>query len=336
MRLQVLVPHWQETPEEARPLLDSLAIQQGVDMGDLGVVIAYDGPEASELPLDEWRARYPFEILDVHPGKGGVSATRNAALDAATADYVMFCDADDLFCDVCGLYIVFREMGIGEFDTLVSCFREQTKAPDGSLVFVDHRQDQTFVHGKVHRRRYLVDNGIRFDPALTVHEDSYFNIQCQALAGPGRMKYCQTPFYLWRWRDDSVCRHDRDYILRTYVDMIASNDALVGQFVRRLRDDLAGQYVAFMVWDVYYTLNCRRWRDVTNAEYRERTERRFAQYLGRHRDRWESVPQDVSLAVSNGVRQRHIADGDMMVEDLTMGQWVTRIEETYPDETGVA
>ena len=41
------------------------------------------------------------------------------------------------------------------------------------------------------------------------------------------VKYCQTPFYLWKWRDDSVCRHDPKYILRTYRNMLDSNDALV-------------------------------------------------------------------------------------------------------------
>lgn len=28
MKLQVLIPHWQEKPEEMEPMLDSLAIQQ--------------------------------------------------------------------------------------------------------------------------------------------------------------------------------------------------------------------------------------------------------------------------------------------------------------------
>lgn len=33
MKLQILVPHYKEQPEEMEPLLDSIAIQQAVDFG---------------------------------------------------------------------------------------------------------------------------------------------------------------------------------------------------------------------------------------------------------------------------------------------------------------
>ena len=48
--------------------------------------------------------------------------------------------------------------------------------------------DSTFVHGKVHRRQYLIDKEIRWNDALTIHEDSYFNILCQNLST--NIKYC--------------------------------------------------------------------------------------------------------------------------------------------------
>ena len=36
-----------------------------------------------------------------------------------------------------------------------------------------------------------------------------------------------------QWRDDSVCRHDPKYILKTYRNMLDSNDALITEFLRR-------------------------------------------------------------------------------------------------------
>lgn len=326
--LDVLVPHYQEEPEEMTPLLDSLAIQQGVSLDRIGVIIAYDGPDATELPAGEWSERYPFSITHVYGDKGGVSATRNLALDNSSADYVMFCDADDMFCDVCGLYIILRETEIGEFDTLMSCFREETRDQDGNLTYINHQTDQTFVHGKVHRRQYLIDHNIRFNPRLTIHEDSYFNIQCQALADQERAKYCQTPFYLWRWRDNSVCRHDKDYILKTFVNMIDSNDALIGEFVKRMRDDLARQYVGFMVWDAYYTLNKPDWRKKTSKGYRDRTEKRFAAYFKKHEEQWESLTEQEKMLISSGIRQRSVMEG-MLMEELTVGQWLNRIRKLW-------
>ena len=129
------------------------------------------------------------------PEKHGVSAARNAALDAATADYVMFCDADDMFCNVCGLHILFNEMEVGNFDTLMSTFIEESRHPEtGKPLYINHEIDSTFVHGKVHRLAYLRDNSIRWNDNLTVHEDSYFNILAQNLTP--EVKYCPYSFYL--------------------------------------------------------------------------------------------------------------------------------------------
>lgn len=325
MKLQILIPHWQETAEEMAWLLNSLAVQQAVDFKEIGIIIAYDGPEASELPIETWREMYPFQIMDIHPRKGGVSATRNAALDAATADYVMFCDADDMFCDVCGLYIVFREIDNGGFDTLVSCFREEVKDPStGSMIFVNHDMDKTFVHGKIHKRKYLVENRIRFNPALTIHEDSYFNILAQELTPNG--KYCPMAFYLWKWRDASICRHDKLYILKTYGNMLDSNDALVDEFVKRRREEKAMWYVGFMVMDAYYTMNKPEWRDSTNAEYRDAVEKHFARYFAKHRKQYERLSEQEKMQISVAVRQRSASEG-MLMEAITLEQWLERVNE---------
>jgi len=108
-----------------------------------------------------------------------VSAARNAALDAATGEYVMFCDADDMFYNACGLYIIFKEINGEGFDSLVSTFVEETRNPITKEIFyLNHDVDSTFVHGKVHRRKYLIDNNIRWNNNLTIHEDSFFNILC--------------------------------------------------------------------------------------------------------------------------------------------------------------
>ena len=44
MKLQVLIPHYNEPFEVIKPMLDSLAIQQNVDLkNELGVIIVNDG-----------------------------------------------------------------------------------------------------------------------------------------------------------------------------------------------------------------------------------------------------------------------------------------------------
>lgn len=127
MKLQILIPQYEETDEVVKPLLDSIALQQNVDFDEIGVIITNDG---SDVHLsDELINSYPYDIKYVLADHAGVSATRNRCLDAATADYVMFCDADDMFFNMCGLYIVFREFDAG-FDVLTSVFVEETPRRD--------------------------------------------------------------------------------------------------------------------------------------------------------------------------------------------------------------
>ena len=327
MKLQILVPQYSETDAVVKPLLDSLALQQNVSFDEIGVIICNDG---SDVRLSEGLLNsYPFKVEYYLEPHRGVSATRNACLDHATADYVMFCDADDMFFNACGLWILFREMASG-FDSLVSVFVEETRVPGtGEVTYINRQQDSTFVHGKVHRRRYLLDRCIRFNDALTIHEDSYFNILVQNLSR--NIKYCPTPFYLWKWRDDSVCRHDPKYILKTYGNMLDSNDALVDEFLRRGLGDKAAFYTAFMIFDAYYAMNKPEWINQENRGYRDDTEKQFAIYFAKHKDLWDSIPASDRMAISNAVRSRSVMEG-MQMEAVTIDGWLKHIQTLLPPQ----
>lgn len=325
MTLDFLIPQYDETDDIIKPLLDSIALQQNVDFKNIGVIICNDGSET--FLTDELINSYPFKVSYYKESHKGVSATRNACLDHSTADYVMFCDADDMFCNMCGLWILFREMNLG-FDTLVSTFVEETRVQDTKdPIYINRDVDSTFVHGKVHRRQYLIDKKIRFNNNLTIHEDSYFNILAQnCVDNPDRAKYCPTPFYLWKWRDNSVCRHDPKYLLRTYRNMIDSNDALIDEFLKRARNDKAMLFVCMMIYDTYYTFNKPEWINQENKEYRNLTEKRFAKYFKKFKTIWDNTPQPDKMAISNQIRQRTINEG-MMMEAITLEDWLKKIQK---------
>lgn len=322
MKLQILVPQYKETDDVVKPLLDSIAIQQNVPFEDIGVIICNDGSDV--FLSDELLNSYPFTVEYYKEEHRGVSATRNACLDYATADYVMFCDADDMFCNACGLWIIFREMTTG-FDSIMSAFIEETRIPNTrEIAYITHNTDSTFVHGKIHRRQYLLDKKIRWNDSLTIHEDSYFNILCQNLSN--QVKYCKTPFYLWKWRDDSVCRHDPKYILKTYKNMLDSNDALIDEFIKRGIQDKAMFYMVSMVFDAYYTMNKPEWINQENQQYRSMTENRFSKYFGKYESMWKNVPLQDKMQISNAVRSRSVNEG-MMMEAITIDDWLKHIKK---------
>lgn len=321
--LQFLVPQYKETEDVIKPLLDSIALQQGVDLNRVGVIIVNDGYPESKIS-DEFLKSYPFPIEYYMEEHRGVSATRNACLDHATSEYVMFCDADDMFFSMVGLNIIFMEMEKG-FDSLTTKFYEEIHR-DGQMFFTERKQDRTFVHGKFHRRQYLIDKNIRFNDALTVHEDSYFNYMATTLADdPNNIKYSDVPIYLWKWRDESVCRHDPLYMQKTYRNYLDSITALSNQLIERGKPDNADILICTQMFDTYYLMNTPGWLKQENQEYRIATEKRFKEFYDTFHERFDNMNKSLRLTVSNQVRAGKINEG-MEMENQTFSQWIDYIK----------
>ena len=318
MKLQFLVPQYKETDEEVKPLLDSITFQQDVELNEVGVIITNDGTDV--YLSDEFLNSYPFKIEYLKAPHNGVSATRNYCLNHATADYVMFCDADDMFYNMLGLFLVFQQIDIG-FQVLNSVFTEELRDKKGKIMHVDRRTDATFVHGKVYNRKFLVDNNIRWNDSLTVHEDSYFNYLCQACAEPGQLKICKYPFYMWRYNAKSVSRHDPKYLLKTFNNFLDSSSCLVRELKRRNLIDRAKFIATNIIFDAYLTLNKKEWLEQDNQDYRDNVERRFKEYYLEFKDLFESIDEKTKKTIIIQQKNRKCAEG-MIFESITFDDWI--------------
>ena len=326
--LDILVPQYQETQDILKVLLDSIAVQQGINFDDIGVIIVNDGAIGTDgyLP-DKFLRSYPFHIEWHRHEHKGVSATRNACLDYSTADYVMFCDADDCFINGLGLFRVLGEIEQEHPDSIFSMFYEENRMPDtNEAIFIKHEMDSTFVHGKIHRRQFLLDQNIRWNENLLVHEDSYFNVLCQRLAK--NLRYCGEPFYLWRWRENSICRHDSDYLLKTYAKLLDSMDALVTEFLERKSTENARSYATVTIYDAYFTLNGARWIDVVNKEYRQEVESRFAKFYKKYGYLLNEISPQERLQLVADIRMRYFREG-LISESITFDDWILHILADY-------
>lgn len=122
------------------------------------------------------------------------------------------------------------------------------------------------------------------------------------------------------------CRHDPKYILKTYNNMLDSNDALVDEFMSRAMQDKAMFYTVFMIFDAYYTMNKEEWKNQENQEYRNKTELRFKEYFKKHKSMWETIPINDKMMISNNVRSRSVQEG-MRMEAITIDDWLKHIEK---------
>lgn len=324
MKLQFLIPQYKETEEVIRPLLTSISIQQNVDLNEVGAIIVNDG---SDIKLSkEFLNSFPFEIKYIQNEHKGVSAARNRALDEATAEYVMFCDADDMFYNMCGLYLIFEQINGSGFDVFLSYFTEETRTPDGKPVYVDHKQDATFVHGKVYKKSFLQLFQIRWGEQFIIHEDSYFNYLCQACAREGQMKLCQVPFYLWKWNDNSVSRHDDKYILKTFNCLLDSSTQLVKDLMLRGLTKNAREIVTGMIYNSYFTLNKKEWLEQENQDYRNAVERRFKEYYLEFKILYDQIDEVTKNQIIIQLKNQKYNEG-MILESITFNDWIKLILE---------
>ena len=335
-KLSILIPHYTEPTEVIKPLLDSIAIQRNVDMNDIEAVICDDGPDAFLLS-QEFLDSYPFDIQYHREPKANVSVMRNKALDYCNGEYVMFCDCDDCFYHCLAFWFIKRETTtpmqvlvnnvpttVYGFDALYSVFLEEGRNPQtGETYFIDRTDGYQFCHGKVIKKDFMIKNDIRFGDDLVIHEDNVLNGKIQACTQ--NIKWSPVPFYLWCWRDNSVCRRDPLYLKKTYPDLIKSSNHMLEWYTKKSKFDNARQTVASIVLDCYYTFCHPSWKTIETQEYRDKAEKCFADYFKKWEYLWNECPDQVKMQISSGIRQREVIQG-MEMETETLEQFLERMK----------
>lgn len=273
MTLDLIVPHYKEPWETCHYLFDSIALQRGISFNNIKVIVVNDG----DCLLDEnVFANYPYRIEYLVKEHGGVSAARNYGLEHSEADYVMFCDIDDGFLSNYGLHLAFSAMQEG-YDYIVSNFVEETYSAENTMTIARHDRDFTFMHGKLYRRQFLLDYDLFFDPSMTIHEDGYFNMLVYSVVKEeGKEKFIDSPFYLWRWNDNSTVRKDReDFVLKTYDEVIKTRIGLCRQLKQRGYEDAYRISVGMTVLNSYYDFQKTRYYLAKNEKYLRKAEKAF-------------------------------------------------------------
>lgn len=67
------------------------------------------------------------------------------------------------------------------------------------------------------------------------------------------------------------------------------------------------------------------WSEIGTAEYRQKAEKRFAEFYIKHKQLWDECPDQVKMQISSGIRQRVVAEG-MLQEKVTLDDFLNRME----------
>lgn len=327
MKLTICITHYKEPFEIMKPMLDSLALQQGVDWSEMEILIAQDGKEGI---LDaSCFTPYNLPIRFVNLVKSGISAVRNRGMEEANGEYIMWCDCDDMFQSVFGLHLLLEKIDTKHPDVIASKFVEENKHIK-PYCLVPHEGDGTFVHGKAFRIAWLKEQGLAFHEDLTKHEDGVF--VCLALTLSKNTEYIQTPFYLWRWNDQSTMRKDgiKTALLKSYPELMESRMALLSDMEKRGIDIVT--MVVKSVMDVYYDFQKAEFAAPENEAMIMKALEAFARLWQKYRDVYHKADAATLGQVMMASRQIAYMHG-MVVERMTLNQFLSMISKGLGSES---
>ena len=322
MRLDIITPHYHEPWSVCKYLFDTISTQIMVDFSNIRVILVNDG---NDVVLDESLfADYPYCIEYHVKEHEGVSSARNYGLDKSDADYVMFCDADDGFLNNVALYMIKLEADKG-YDIINPIFMEETfDFRDNKKHLANHKCDATFLHGKAYKRKFLVENDIRFPDGLNLHEDGYFNALA-ICSGQHNAVEINAPLYVWRWNENSVVRKDYDFTLRTYDKLIESWVITLKWIKEHGFEKEYKNVLAKTVISTFYNFQTPPYLASRNAKYVKAAEKAFKKYYMSIQKEFLATDPNILVKLIDILREENRETG-FAYEQMTLKGWLKHIE----------
>jgi glycosyltransferase involved in cell wall biosynthesis len=227
MKISVIIPVYNGERWVAQCIENML----GQSYKNLEVIVVDDGSTDGSAAI---AAKYPVKLI--RQANGGVSAARNAGIDAATGEYIHFMDVDDL-------------INIDYYERMV----EAVLCTDADMAFggMVHEattrltrsfsenwlatvpEDRFSITGVVHngccvryiiRKSLLESTGLRFEVGRSHMEDILFSIKAVHLAG----KVVTVPgtIYYYKDRSGSAMTNRNSEAKRKRMEAMASGNAI--------------------------------------------------------------------------------------------------------------
>ena len=214
MKISVIVPVY--NCEEFLPACVESILRQTYQ--NLEIILIDDGAEDGSGAICDDYAAKDGRIRVIHQKNQGVSAARNAGLDAATGELITFVDSDDAIEP--DMYEVLVKLLLEHQADIAHCgyrkvhFDGSSKEVlgTGKLLIQDSWEaSECLITGKhftggpwtkVYRKELF--SSIRFDPALKINEDVWMNVQ--AFREAKKIVFWDVPKYRYYERAQSATR----------------------------------------------------------------------------------------------------------------------------------
>lgn len=318
-KLDLIVTHYNEPWETGQKLFDMLTLQRGVNFADVGIIVVQDGPDGA-LPWAEILKDFPIQAKLVNLKHGGVSRARNAGIEASDAEWVMFCDFDDMFTGVHSLR-KFIEAMTPDADMIYSHIQGEQEN-DHRYRLEMYADNDTFIHGKMFRRQFLIDSHLRFEPDVHFSEDTLFCNVLKMLLHPSRRKEIPEILYTHCWREGSVCRNYENNF-HNAVSTFRARKALIREYHDRNKMKNFTANVLKTAFDYYYA--------ITSGGYPNPLwfEEDFWQFWMTYHNVFLSADHDLVMLEHDISFHEAVHKGFAMIPPVTFWQWLDAVRNRH-------
>ncbi len=144
----------------------------------------------------------------------GPGIARQIGIDNTNSDYIMFIDSDDILFNYNTLEVLYNEIESG-YDHVNSI--EYDEKRESYLILNGN------IHGKIYRRKYLLDNNIKFNNTR-YHEDNFFNNHVVLSGARTSLLYICT--YYYTYNKESITNNNSKEFDRLEIYLKNMNDLI--------------------------------------------------------------------------------------------------------------
>jgi len=185
---------------------------------NIEIILINDGSTDNSGSIIDNFTNYYNYIKSIHKKNEGVSKARNIGISQSNGDYIMFVDPDDWVSE--DIVLSLLKNSISENADIVSCcaqvqsqsinqknsfFKKNGRIKNDRAIAqlfsndyyldADELIDIGVPWGKLYRKKYLIDNNIKFNTELKRNQDNIFNLY--AFQHANKIIYIDSPLYYY-------------------------------------------------------------------------------------------------------------------------------------------
>ncbi len=269
MILDIIIPQYKEDEKIINKLLNSINNQQNIDFSQIKITIVNDFSDCilSKEFLNKFKnLNISYIRNDKNTGPG---PARQKGFDNTDGLYVMYCDSDDELFDSNSLWTLVDCITKYEPDYLVSNIA--VEMADGSFLIKKGKDTFPWMHGKVYKREFLLNNDIRFHDTIRNVEDAYYTTCVLGLIDKNNIKYLDYTTYKWLDNKSSLTRLKKKhhYLVETFDDFINS-PLYTYDFLVKKNSKIKHNYIVSALFGIYIALNSNIFSDSDLEERRNK------------------------------------------------------------------